>query len=113
LHTVLLGDVLGWAEDTLADPQATEAQRAAALRIQSLNLEDVDLTASGIDGLALASLVLGSAPVAEVPIPGTGTTTARWQALLDGQGIALTVEPGTVLAELDSAGLDIARTRLE
>ena len=113
-QTVLLGDVLDWAAEALAaGSTATDAQRAAATRIQSLTLDDVDLDDSGIDSLSLASMVLGGAPLAEIALPGTGTATEQWQTLLDAQGIALTIDGETLLADVDSAGLDIGRTGVE
>jgi hypothetical protein len=114
IYSVTLADVLAWVEETLADGSgATPAQIAAAQRIRTLNLEDVDLSASGIDGLSLASFVLGNAPLAQVPVPGSGPVLQRWQALLDRQGIELTLDAQSVLAEVDSAGLDIGRSRVD
>jgi hypothetical protein len=114
IHTVTLDEVLAWVEETLADGSgATPEEIAAAVRIRTLTLEDVDLSASGIDGLSLASFVLGKAPLAQVPLPGTGEVLARWQALLDAQGIALTLDEESVLAEADSSGLDIGRSRVD
>ena len=71
-----LADVLTWATaDALAHGStATDAERAAADRIQTLTLDDVDLDDSGIDSLSLASMVLGAAKLADIAIPGTGTT---------------------------------------
>ncbi|MEU1971520.1 hypothetical protein ABZ477_07680 [Microbacterium sp. NPDC019599] len=114
LQSVTLHEVLTWAADTLADQQATDAARASAERIQSLTLADMSLDGSGLAGLSIASYVLGSAPLEHIPLPGQeDTPIENWQALAEGQGIGLTITGETLLAELDSAGLDIARSRID
>ena len=111
VQSVTLDEVLAWADRTLADGSgATDAELASARVIQSLTLQDLDLDSSGLSGLSLASYVLGDAPVAEIP---AGAGLPHWQKLVEEQGLDLTVDAETVLAELDSAGLDIARTDLD
>ncbi|WP_127473414.1 hypothetical protein [Microbacterium sulfonylureivorans] len=114
VQSVTLADVLAWAEDVLADGStATDAERAAAERIRSLTLSDVDLSDSGIDSLSLASIVLGGARLAQVPLPGTGTPLAQWQGVVDTQGLDVDVDEETILADLDAAGLDVGRSGIE
>ena len=113
LQSVTLAEVLDWADATLANAGASDAERAAATRIQSLSLDDVDLENTGIDGLALASLLLGSAPLAQVDIAGTGTPSSRWQRVVDAQALGVTVDATTLLADLDAAGLSIDRSGIE
>ena len=110
---VTLADVLAWADSIDANGAASPAEQAAADRIHSLTLDDLDLTGSGIDALSLGAMVLGAAPVAVLPIPGDGSNQARWQAIVDGQGVTFTVTPTTVLADLDWAGLDISRSGVD
>ncbi|MGN6218955.1 MAG: hypothetical protein ACTHNQ_05585 [Microbacterium sp.] len=117
IQTVTLNDVLAWAAQALAGGStATEAEKAAAQRIQGLTLGDLDVDDSYLSSLTLASYVLGSAPVSGIALPGTGTGTGTgttldgWQSLVDGQGLGFTVEPDWYLADLDLAGLDIERS---
>lgn len=109
---VTLADVLEWADGIDANG-GTAAEQAAADRIHSLTLDDLDLTGSGIDALSLGAMVLGAVPVADVPIPGDGSNLQRWQAVVDAQGVTLTVTPTTVLADLDWAGIDVGRTGID
>lgn len=111
VQSVTLAEVLEWAAAHLA--QGTPAEMAAAARIKSLTLQDVDLDDSGIDGLSLASFVLGGAPLAQVEIPGSGTPTERWQAVLAAQGLAAGFDDATLLADLDAAGLNVGRSGIE
>lgn len=111
LQSVTLDEVLDWAADNLGSADDTISR--AAERIRSLSLADVDLDGSGIDALSVASLVLGSVPVVELDIPGDGDNEARWQALMDAQGLDVDVDAETVLAELDAAGLDIGRSGVD
>ncbi len=118
-ETVTLDAVLTWAAAMLAPgSSASEAERAAAELIYSLTLEDIGIDGSGLDALSLASYVMGNAAVADIPI-GEEPFIDRWQALADQQGLGVTVEAdtaeqiGTVLADLDAAGLDIASTGIE
>ena len=113
LQSVTLAEVLDWADATMANAGAPAAERAAATRIQSLSLDDVDLENTGIDGLSLASLLLGSAPLAEVEIVGTDTPTQRWQRVVTAQALGATVDATTLLADLDAAGLNIDRSGIE
>ena len=111
---MLLSDVLDWAESMApAGSAATPAERAAAERILQLTIDDVDLTGSGIDSLALASLVLGGAPLSEILIPGDGSATDRWKAVVAAQAIDAAVGPATLLADLDAVGLDVGRSGVE
>ncbi|GAA1995801.1 hypothetical protein [Microbacterium ulmi] len=105
IQTVTLDDVLAWANEN----PGTDA----GIRIRSLTLVDVGLEGSGLDSLSLASYALGGARVADLPIPGTGSTAARWQARIDAQGLQIRVDDDTVLAELDAAGLDIAASGID
>ncbi|GAA1975355.1 hypothetical protein [Microbacterium pumilum] len=105
LHTVTLDEVLAWADDNPGT--------GASDRIHSLTLVDVGLQGSGLDALSLASYALGNAPVADLTIPGTGSNLERWQTRVDAQGLGVTVDGETVLADLDAAGLDIAATGIE
>jgi len=114
IQTVTLDEVLGWAAGILDDGlPATDEQRAAAERIRSLTLQDIGLDDSGLAGLSLTSYALGSAPVAQIPIPGDGEPLARWQALLDAHGIDLVADDQAVLAELESAGLALDTTGVD
>lgn len=114
VQSVTLDEVLDWAAATLAPGSgATDAERAAAQVIQSLTLDDLGLDDSGLDALTLASFVLGSASLAQVPIAGTGTPLERWQALLNAQGIDLTIDDTYFLADLDAAGLDIEHSGID
>ncbi|MHC2999866.1 hypothetical protein [Microbacterium sp. HJ5] len=119
VQSVTLSDVLTWAAETLADGStATDAERVAAERIQSLTLSDVDLSDSGIDSLALASILLGAAPVGRIPLAGVplgdpAAAVARWQDVVEAQGLDVQVTAETVLADLDAAGLDVGRSGVE
>ena len=111
IQSVTLDAVLTWADRALAPGSgATDAELASAQGIQSLTLQDLQLDSSGLSGLSLASYVLGDAPVSQLP---TGAGISHWQNLVDAQGLVFTVDERTVVAELDSAGLDIARTGLD
>ncbi|GEM_PF-6722984 len=111
IQSVTLNDVLAWAAQALAGGStATDAEKAAAQRIQGLTLGDLDVDDSYLASLTLASYVLGSAPLSGIPLPGAGPTLERWQSLVDGQGLGFTVEPDWYLADLDLAGLDIERS---
>ncbi|TDN91366.1 PD40 domain-containing protein [Microbacterium sp. BK668] len=111
IQNVDLERVLGWAADALAPGStASEAERAAAQTIRSLTLGDVDFDGSGPDALSVASAVLGSAPLARVPVPGDGPALERWRTTVDAQGLDARVDGETALADLDAAGLDIERS---
>lgn len=112
-QTVTLADVLAWAGDALAGSVATPAERDAATRIRSLSLSDVALDGSGIDSLSIAAILLGGAPLSQVPIAGTGTPLERWQAIVAAQVLGLDVDDAMVLAELDAAGLAVEQTGIE
>ncbi|MEU1971523.1 hypothetical protein ABZ477_07695 [Microbacterium sp. NPDC019599] len=114
VQTVTLDVVLAWAADTLADGATpTPEERAAAELIQSLTLGDVGLDDSGLDGLTIASYVLGSAPLAEIPLGGAGAPLSQWQGLLDRQGLDLPLDGETALADADAAGLDVSHSGIE
>ncbi|MFH8251317.1 hypothetical protein ACH3VR_13175 [Microbacterium sp. B2969] len=114
IQSVTLDQILTWAQQTLAPGStATDAERAAATRIQNLTLGDVEVDGSALDSLTLAAYVLGDAPLEEVPLAGDGGPLARWQALVDGQGLGFQVEAGMFLADLDAAGLDIERSGVD
>ncbi|WP_127473410.1 PD40 domain-containing protein [Microbacterium sulfonylureivorans] len=119
-QSVLLADVLQWANDLLAGTGGPAAERVAAERIQSLTLSDVGLEGTGIDSLSLASMVLGGARLADVEIADVEvagdderTPLERWQASADSQGLSVTLDEETTLAELDAAGLAIDRTGVD
>lgn len=112
-QSVTLADVLAWAEATLADPGAPQVEQEAAARIQSLSLSDVGLDGTGIDALSIASLLLGDAPLSQVPVAGDGAPLERWRALVDAEGLGVDVDDAMVLAELDAAGLDVDQTGIE
>ncbi|WP_404429346.1 hypothetical protein LG299_08910 [Microbacterium lacus] len=118
IQSVTLDEVLAWAAANITSDD--EPLRRAAERIQSLSLDDMNLDDSGLDSLSMASIVLGSAPVVELAIPGPGQNNEeRWQALVNAQGIVdaqgspLDVNGQTLLAELESAGLDIGRSGVD
>ncbi|WP_248146877.1 hypothetical protein [Microbacterium aoyamense] len=111
--TLTLGEVLDWAEATVADAAAPPEARVAAQRILDLTLEDIDLEASGIGALTLGALVLGAAPLSEVRIGPSDDPVADWQAVVAAQGVDVTVVDDTELAELDYAGVDISQTGVE
>ncbi|QIG39261.1 hypothetical protein G5T42_06975 [Microbacterium sp. 4R-513] len=110
IQSVTLNEVLAWAEAALAPGStATDVERAAAERIQSLTLGDLDVDGSALDSLTLASYVMGEAPVGDIALPG-GTT---WQSLVDAQGLGFQVDAAWYLADLDLAGLNIERSRID
>jgi hypothetical protein len=114
LQTVTLAEVLDWADRVLADGStATDAERAAALLIQSLTLDDIDIDGTGLDALSLASYALGGAPLAQLPLPGADDPATAWTQLLTTQGIDLALDDTTLLADADAAGLDISKTGIE
>ncbi|MDY0908353.1 C25 family cysteine peptidase [Microbacterium sp. CFBP9034] len=114
-QSVLLADVLEWANELLAGEGGDPAERAAAQRIQSLTLSDVGLEGTGIDALSLASMVLGGAALGDVEIDGTtgDAVLKRWQDIVDAQGLAVTLDELTTLAELDAAGLAVDRSGVD
>ena len=57
--------------------------------------------------------MLGGTPLAEVTLPGRSAGTAGWQALVEAQGLDITVGPDTLLADLDWGGLDIAASGVD
>ncbi|MBD3942151.1 hypothetical protein IF188_10625 [Microbacterium sp. NEAU-LLC] len=111
--SLTLAQVLEWAAATLDSETATDAEKAAARLIRSLTLDDMDLAGSGIDALSLGALILGAAPLPQVPIGGIGSTTERWQSVVDDQGVDATVDDATVLADLDYAGVEVSRTGVD
>lgn len=113
-QSIALDEVLQWARDALVNGStATAAERAAAEVILSLTLADIDVSDSGLDALSLASYVLGSAPVAEIPLGGSDDPSAAWRDAALRQGLEYPIDPETVVAELDSAGLEVNRIGLE
>lgn len=113
-QNVTLDQVLKWAADTIANPPANDqAALDAAKLIQTLTINDIDMTGSGLESLSLASMIMGNAPLSKIPAGDTTAAIAHWQSLVDAQGIPLTVDDQTVLAELDSAGLDISKSGVE
>ncbi|MCH6231664.1 hypothetical protein MK786_13010 [Microbacterium sp. CFH 31415] len=111
-QSVTLAEVLGWADRARPGRSSGGAAEAATL-IRSLSLGDVDLDGSGIDALSVGSLLLGAAPLPEVEVAGSGSPLERWQALADAQGLGVTADDTTYLAELDAAGLDLSRTGVD
>ena len=105
IQSVMLDDVLKWAKD---NPETD-----AGKRILSLTLDDIDIDDSGLDSLSLASYVLGDALLADLAVPGSGTNLERWRMLAAAQGLEVEVGDETVLATLDSEGLDIAATGID
>ena len=101
----MLDDVLKWAKD---NPETD-----AGKRILSLTLDDIDIDDSGLDSLSLASYVLGDALLADLAVPGSGPNLERWRMLAAAQGLEVEVGDETVLATLDSEGLDIAATGID
>lgn len=109
-QTVMLAEVLAWADAADGDG-ATREERESAERIRNLSIADVDLDGTGIDRLSMSELILGDAaadldqgdvaaiPLHELPIEATP---------LDSIPIAPSAgRPGLFLAGTPLGALDV------